>query len=304
MRVGSEEWTPTKHAGRPLTPRRRARRPQHHCPTATKALQAVLQLAKIRRPAGAEAAEQSVWIPVTTTWQPRQVLGERFERKGQFDLPLPREAHTGHTCSLSGRRGRPRGPASPPGARPHGRPARLQPSSPRLERAPSTCAGAAQLMALRAHHGGLQASVDPARGWLGARCGRPTDHERPFAPGAGIQPTLTGAQRAATARRGGRPRDSRYPPTSVYKIDVVLARVLARGANDSRPTSKVRLPQRRRWRCGSSLLSARSNQVRPVARTASRAQGRGLQAYVLFELASRRARSRPVLDETKVIPLG
>ena len=63
--------------------------------------------------------------------------------------------------------------------------------------------------------------LDPARGWLGARCGRPTDHERPFAPGAGIQPTLTGAQRAATARRGGRPRDSRYPPTSVYKIDVV-----------------------------------------------------------------------------------
>ena len=96
MRVGSKEWTLTKHAGRPPTPRRRARRPQHHCPTATKALQAVLQLAKIRRPAGAEAAEQSVWIPVTTTWQPRQVLGERFERKGQFDLPLPREAHTGH----------------------------------------------------------------------------------------------------------------------------------------------------------------------------------------------------------------
>ena len=54
-----------KHtSGRPPTPRRRAHRSQHHCPIATKALQAAGQLARIRRPAGAEAAEQSVLIPI------------------------------------------------------------------------------------------------------------------------------------------------------------------------------------------------------------------------------------------------
>ena len=159
---------------------------------------------------------------MTTTWQPRQVLGERFERKGQFDLPLPREAHTGHLQPQRKTRA-----TSRPG------------QSAWSATARSTCATPAVLATPRARpidlrrccaaDGAVRASwrpsgLDPARGWLGARCGRQTDHERPFAPGAGIQPTLTGAQRAATARRGGCPSSRQsicYPPTSVYKNDVV-----------------------------------------------------------------------------------
>ena len=57
--------------------------------------------------------------------------------------------------SESGGRGRPRAPPNPPAARPQGRTAPPQPSSPRPERAPRSSAGAALLTSLRARHGRL-----------------------------------------------------------------------------------------------------------------------------------------------------
>jgi hypothetical protein len=106
--------------------------------------------------------------------------------------------------SESGGRGRPRAPPNPPAARPQGRTAPPQPSSPRPERAPRSSAGAALLTSLRARHGRLSRPDRRGHGRARAVAARAITHDR-LRPAQAFR-RRAGVRRTYRERVSGRPR--------------------------------------------------------------------------------------------------